>query len=277
MSYTTNIGGYVKFVRGTTALWNQIPAADKSSDVLYFITDVGSATGKLYLGEKLISNGDLSSATSMADLNDVLIGEGITDQSLLVYDATDKIWKNVSILDIFQQINAVFQGATAEANGSAGLVPAPIAGQENLFLRGDATWANPVADVESTLNTLIGTDTNLSIREIASDEAATQVATIIANAPEEFDTLKEIADWIANNPGAGDVADLVTKVDNLDKVVNGTIPEGGTEATGGLVQITSDLTARVEALETSMDTVETDISTIKESIRWQDIASVETV
>lgn len=277
MSYTTNIGGYVKFIRGTTALWNQIPAADKSSDVLYFITDVGSATGKLYLGEKLISNGDLSSATSMADLNDVLIGEGITDQSLLVYDATDKVWKNVSILDIFQQINTVFQGATAEADGSAGLVPAPTAGQENLFLRGDATWVNPVADVESTLNTLIGTDVNLSIREIASDEAATQVATIIANAPEEFDTLKEIADWIANNPGSGDVADLVTKVDNLDKVVNGTIPEGGTEATGGLVQITSDLTTRVEALETSMDTVETDITEIKESIRWQDIASVETV
>lgn len=32
-------------------------------------------------------------------------------------------------------------GATAEKDGTSGTVPAPKAGQENLFLRGDGTWA----------------------------------------------------------------------------------------------------------------------------------------
>lgn len=35
-------------------------------------------------------------------------------------------------------------GATSSAAGTAGYVPAPAAGQEGLFLRGDATFANPI-------------------------------------------------------------------------------------------------------------------------------------
>lgn len=33
-----------------------------------------------------------------------------------------------------------FKGATAGTNGSSGLVPAPLAGEQNEFLRGDGTW-----------------------------------------------------------------------------------------------------------------------------------------
>jgi hypothetical protein len=36
-------------------------------------------------------------------------------------------------------------GATSGANGAHGLVIQPNAGQQNLFLRGDATWADPGA------------------------------------------------------------------------------------------------------------------------------------
>ena len=37
--------------------------------------------------------------------------------------------------------NTVFIGATAGTNGTTGLVPLPTAGEQTLFLRGDATWA----------------------------------------------------------------------------------------------------------------------------------------
>jgi hypothetical protein len=37
---------------------------------------------------------------------------------------------------------SAFTGATSAANGSAGLVPAPAAGNQTLFLRGDGTWAS---------------------------------------------------------------------------------------------------------------------------------------
>jgi hypothetical protein len=37
----------------------------------------------------------------------------------------------------------VFTGATESTNGTSGLVPAPLAGQQGLFLEGNGTWATP--------------------------------------------------------------------------------------------------------------------------------------
>ena len=52
---------------------------------------------------------------------------------------------------------------------------------------------------EGKVDTLIGSDTNKSVRTIANEELATQL--IPANAGEALDTLKEIADWIQTHPG----------------------------------------------------------------------------
>ena len=46
-------------------------------------------------------------------------------------------------------------GASASANGSAGLVPAPSTGDQAKFLRGDGTWATANTNVVTTNN---GTD-----------------------------------------------------------------------------------------------------------------------
>lgn len=48
-------------------------------------------------------------------------------------------------------------GATASAAGKAGLVPAPSAGKQGQFLRGDGTWATPVA-VQNNLTSTSTTD-----------------------------------------------------------------------------------------------------------------------
>ena len=276
----TQYGNYVKFIRGSEASWAKIADEQKSSDTLYFISDTNSSSGKLYLGAKLISNGGLTSATSLKELNDVLIREGITDQSILVYNASEEKWENKSILDIFLAVNEVFKGAEEENDGVAGLVPAPVAGQQNLFLRGDATWANPVAEVmvtigeiQNQLQTIVGEDLDKSMREIAQSEASAAVATIVAQAPEQFDTLKEIADWIQANQDAVDVAGLTTRVDTLEDVIFGVEAdeETGTEATLGLQSIVSNLQISVDALEETVNTHTTDITAIKEAIRWQDL------
>lgn len=48
---------------------------------------------------------------------------------------------------------------------------------------------------ETNIATLVGKDTNKSARDIASEE----VVKVVANAPEAYDTLKEIADWISSH------------------------------------------------------------------------------
>ena len=256
----TQYGNYVKFIRSTEANWKKIEDIQKNSDTLYFISDVGSASGKLYLGAKLISNGSLTSATSLNQLNDVLIAEGITDQSILVYNASEERWENKSILDIFLSINEVFKGATENNDGIAGLVPAPKVGQQNLFLRGDATWANPVESIQGQLTTIIGEDLNKSMREIAADEASVAIASIVAKAPEQFDTLKEIADWIQENQEAVDVSALSQRITNLEDVINGNSEK---EIIG--------LKTVISSLQTSFEAHEVAIDEIKDAIRWQDM------
>lgn len=56
------------------------------------------------------------------------------------------------------------------------------------------------------VNTLIGTDKDLSVRQIAAFE----VAKVVAEANEKFDTLKEIADWIINDTAG--VAEMNIKI-----------------------------------------------------------------
>ena len=54
--------------------------------------------------------------------------------------------------------------------------------------------------------------------KLAADAAAAAVATVLDGAPEAFDTLKEVADWIANNETASDAAALVTRVTALEAI-----------------------------------------------------------
>lgn len=104
---------------------------------------------------------------------------------------------------------------------------------------------SPTAAVEVTLNTLIGDDTDKSIREIASDEATTAVAKVVDGAPEAFDTLKEIADWIQNNPGVSTIPDLTNR---LTKVEN-TLGDGTTD---GLIKTVNDLSTDVSGIKTTL-------------------------
>lgn len=129
---------YVKFMRGTADAFVRL--TQKDNDTLYFIYEnEASGTGLLYLGNKLIAGGGVSdlSTTSIDALKDVLITEGLADKSLLVYDAKGSIWVNKTL----DEAISVFVGAGSGSNGKAGLVPAPLAGQTNMFLRSDGTWA----------------------------------------------------------------------------------------------------------------------------------------
>ena len=74
-------------------------------------------------------------------------------------------------------------GASASSNGTSGLVPVPVAGDQLKFLRGDGTWAivtaelseqdrADISELQSQVATLIGTDTEKSVAEIVSEKVA---------------------------------------------------------------------------------------------------------
>ena len=213
---------YVKFLRGTPAAYENLLVKD--NDTLYFISETNASTGTLYLGSKLIAGGEVTSATSLAELTDVLLSEEIDGGSLLVYEGNQ--WVNKTLEEVFAEIS-VMTGAGEDTDGVVGLVPQPVAGDNELFLRGDATWAKPVAELsiedkntidnlQTVTSTLIGNDEGMSVREIA----AAEVAELVAGADASFDTLKEIADWIMNDTTgaasmANDISTLKTDVQTL--------------------------------------------------------------
>ena len=282
-SYTTTPGNYVKFLRGTPTAWAKIPEADKDKDTLYFISENDGKTGQLYLGPKLII-GEISNINNIGDLQDVLISENVTANNILIYDDMQKKWINKPIFEVLSQIVTTMIGAKDDANGLSGLVPTPKAGDNKLYLRGDATWANPTAAVELVIKTIVGDDEGKSMREISKEE----VLKVVDGASEKFDTLKEIEEWIENNHDATDIIGLDNRVTKLEKTVG--------DETTGLVKDVADLKTSSETvnntlfgdgganqglvktvtdLRSEMVEVSEKVNVLDGRLKWQDINEAE--
>lgn len=70
----------------------------------------------------------------MADISQILLPNGTT------YNIKDTVARET-----------IFSGASASAAGDKGLVPAPALGQQELYLRGDGTWAAAAGDISESL------------------------------------------------------------------------------------------------------------------------------
>jgi hypothetical protein len=107
-----------------------------------------------------------------------------------------------------------------------------------------------------------------SVSKIATAIAATKVAEIVAGADADFDTLKEIADWILNDTtGAADMANKIASLTTLvgDKSVAAQIADAIAAEDLDKYALASDLTDladRVKALEDAgyMDAAAVDLA-----------------
>ena len=256
---------YVKFLRGTPSAYANL--SPKDPDTLYYVYETNADHGVLYLGEKLIS-GSLSAATSLADLTDVVISAGIVEGSLLIYDGDH--WVTRSLAEILEIIVGTMVGATANEDGESGTVPAPHAGDQGKYLRGDGTWANPTAALESTvsgiqdqLGTLIDNDINKSVRDIAAEE----VNKIVDGAPEAFDTLREIAAWIVDNPDASDLTDRIVTIEGTLYTEN----TGLVSRVSGLETNLNGVSRQIVSLQQADQAFNTRITSVEEALTWQDM------
>lgn len=242
--------GYVRFLRGTKAAFDKIEIKDK--DTLYFIYDSeDQIKGSLYLGNKLIGggNGSTAAVTDINDLANVLINN-VQDKQILAYDASAGKWVNKTPEEI--QIE-VMTGATADAAGTSGLVPAPAAGEQDKYLRGDGMWAAPLSDEQlTTLGKVDGLETRVGSIETKYDN-------LIKDAPAALDTLKEIADWITKDE-TGTQA-LIQRVTNIETKVT------------GLQDTVGDITKFTRYAEG--DTVVSILNDLDGRMKWSDMDTVQ--
>lgn len=272
------LANYVKFRRGTPASYAALTVKD--ADSLYFISEKDATQGVLYLGDKLIS-GSLTSNISLSDLEDILLSSSVTPNSVLIYDGETQKWVNKPFSEIFSEITGSLvemQGATANADGASGMVPKPVAGDQNKFLRGDAQWitvneftptdAAKLNTVEEAVTDILGDDagSGLSMREVAAEE----VAKIVAEAPASFDTLKEIADWIENHPDTTDINNRLTAVENGLSNVQGDLSSMQGDITY-LNNAITDVQGDITNLQSKDDDLQAQITAIDNRLRWEEL------
>lgn len=133
-----DVANYVKFNRGSLAAYNN---AVKNSDTLYFIHNDDETKYSIFLGDKPVASG----VSNISEIEDIVLSE-LGDKQLLVYDEASGKWVNKSVKNAIGD----FVGASAEAQGQSGLVPAPGIGDQNKFLRGDGSWAEINVEAGST-------------------------------------------------------------------------------------------------------------------------------
>jgi hypothetical protein len=106
-----------------------------------------------------------------------------------------------------------------EAGAAAQALIDAKADAANLYqVKGDYEEAGTAAGLNAAMDERVAKLEAIDHDKLAADAAASAVSTILDGASDSFDTLKEVAEWIANNEHADDVATLVTDVANLKAI-----------------------------------------------------------
>ena len=196
-----------------------VDAADKvtADKVAALETTVGDADSGLVKDVKAIqdelnslSGGAGSIATQISnaigelDVEDTAV-EGQYVSAVSEVDGKINVTR-VALPDYTEVYDAKGAAATAEANAKAyvdGIV-GDVTGEDGVVTKG---LNSRIADLEA-----------IDHEKLASDASAAAVATVLDGAPEKFDTLKEVAQWIADSESAASDADLVTRVSALENI-----------------------------------------------------------
>ena len=133
MAYLDNIGLARVWSKITKKLSGYVPTSRKingkalSSDITLTTSDIGLATAGSATQPVYFSDGKPVATT-------YTLGKSVPSDAKF----TDTIYSNMV-------------SASASSAGKSGLVPAPAAGDQNKYLRGDGTWTFPTAQTTITI------------------------------------------------------------------------------------------------------------------------------
>lgn len=174
---TVNIPEMSGATANTTGKWGLVPAA-RAGDQAKVLSAAGTWVeqptvndGTLTIQQNGTSKGTFTANSSTSPTVNIEADKNVIEKvklngTALAVDSTDK---SVNV--------PVMGGATANAAGTTGLVPASSAGDQAKFLKADGTWATPTdEDTKYTASngvTLTGTNfTNSGVRAVATGTAA---------------------------------------------------------------------------------------------------------
>lgn len=257
------MANYVKFLRGTVTAYNNL--ANKDKDTLYFITEnKDSTTGKLYLGSVELS-GSINESGIIGYLNELkdVDTAGAVQNNILGFNGTEWVPMDVNAL---VQVS-VMGGANADVAGTAGLVPAPAAGEENYFLRGDGLWApitkHSVQIFEIELNENEAHEDAI-IRALGEAIPVVGDFVIIKNANERISYIYNGITWIAlNNEYLTYINELQNSINDIADVLTG---DNGLQ--NQIDNLQSELTQDIENLNTAVENKadEADLEPLREAL-----------
>lgn len=178
---------------------------------------ISNEAGTLVKLAQTTASGDLSSdvATLQSQVNNLVAKIGAPAAGA---DAATGLYKDIA--DVLAIANkgvtdaATAQDAAEAAQGDVDKLKTAVGADDTAGLR------KRIKDNETAISTLRGTDTDKSARTIAAEE----VAKVVNGAPESFDTLKELSDWISTH--GTDATAMNTAITKLQGIVAGIGGEG---------------------------------------------------
>jgi len=206
---------------------------------------------------------------SSATAGDVVIAKAdgtVEDGGVKLIDLA----KNSDVKDVSDKLGTIPEGyeATTIAGYAKELADAVAAnGYDDTALKAKVT-AN-----ETAISTLNGDKTQAGS---VAKQVADAVAAIVANAPEAYDTLKEISDWISSH--ASDASEMNTQITtnktdiaNLKKFV-GELPEGAASTTvieyiaEAIGTSKTELTSAIATAKKAGDDAQTDVDALEAKV-----------
>lgn len=226
------------------------------------------ANAKTYADSKVkeLADGAVAAAKTQADkgVSDAAAAKSVADAAQADVDALETYVGTIPTVDgetapasVIAYIDKKTEGiatntALASLQSQVSTNTGDIATIKGDYLKAaDKTELQGKIDgVDSKVNTLVGTDTNKSVRDIANEELAAQL--IPDSAKESLDTLQEIAAWIQAHPD--DASAMNTAINNLKTYV-GTIPEDATaeNIVAYIQEVVAAEKTRAEGAESGLD------------------------
>lgn len=124
--------------------------------------------------------------------------------------------------------------------------------------RAEAAEKALAADIATNTNAISTLNGDATVEGSVRKQVNDAIAAVVASAPEDFDTLKEISDWITTHGGDAakmnsDILANATAITALEQLV-GALPEGAqaTDVMGYIAEAVAVETARAEAAEKAL-------------------------